>query len=764
MELKYPNCDFHGWATKSNVKCDDGRTLLPGAFKHQDGARVSLIWNHQHDDPDMVIGHAYLEDRGGDTYAYCFFNDTERGKTCKNLVKHGDVDSLSIWANKLTHNGPVVSHGTIRELSLVLSGANPLAKIENVVCHSGINDGEIIVDEARMEFGEPIEFIAHAAEEPAAEEPKKEPEKGKTVKDVFNAFTEEERDAAETIIACAVAGSGLPADKAEKVKSIYNGFSDEQKKAVEITTGLLLNQVQNGKKEDTKTNNENIAHSAEGEKAMYDPMIENDEYLAHSALVAESREKLNTGLAAAISGHVTSLKTYYEANLGSEFNDVMAHSGTAGVDYGITNIDYLFPEYQKTTQYPTFVKERDEWVNVVLDGCHKTPFERIKSMTADLTEDAARARGYVTGNMKLEEVFALSTRTTDGQTIYKKQRLDRDHILQITDIDVVAWLKKEMRMMLNKELAVAILIGDGRSTNSPDKIKEDKIRPIWTDAELYTIHVTHTNAAAATKDQIAHDFMRTVREAMDSYEGSGAPTLFCPQETVTMCMLLEDTTGRVIYDSMDKLKAYLGVSRIVPVPAMKNKTRIVDGQTRYLEGIVVNLADYTIGTNKGAGISMFDDFDIDFNQYKYLIETRCSGALTEIKSAIAVERVFGVTLTVDPEDPEESLYGKTAGDLQEDVVVNDGSIAGTLKYVTGYTGYSGDADEQKGNFLAISVDVPVGATAYVQKGNGPKVEITDGFVVARITDKKQKLKITATANGQTVEKVFDLSLLKLEQA
>lgn len=564
------NFDFCGWATRNDLKCSDGRVIRKDAFKHNDGQKVPLVWNHQHNSQDEVLGHAILENREEGVYAYCSFNDSDSGKTAKILVQHGDIDALSIYANQLQQQGPNVMHGNIREVSLVLAGANPGAFIESVLKHDEESDEECIIY-----TGENID-LAHADKEPEKKEDEKVDNKeDKTIGEVFETLTE------------------------------------EQKTAVYAMLGQALKH--GDEKEDPETNNND----------------EEDNTMKHNLFDDETKKDENVLSHDAMETIIADGKRY-----GSLKESFLAHAQ----EYGIENIDYLFPEAKSLNTPPDFIKREMGWVQKVMSGTHHTPFSRIKSMFADITEDDARAKGYIKGKLKKEEVFSLLKRTTTPTTIYKKQKLDRDDVIDITDFDVVAWLKSEMRMMLDEEIARAILVGDGRLASSDDKINESNIRPIWKDEDLYNIKSTIEVDAAATTDQKAKAFIRACIKSRKNYKGSGDPTLYTTEDVVTDCLLLEDMNGRVIYDTMEKLRTALRVKEIVTVPVMEGLTRTnTEGETLSLMGIVVNLADYNVGADKGGAINMFDDFDIDYNQQKYLIETRCSGALTKPFSAISLE-------------------------------------------------------------------------------------------------------------------------------
>ena len=575
--MKY---DFSGWATKNNIKCSDGRTILRDAFKHNDGQTVPLVWNHQHNESANVLGHAVLENREEGVYAYCTFNDTEAGKNAKLLVEHGDVTALSIYANQLKQNGSNVMHGTIREVSLVLAGANPGAFIDSIIRH-----GEFCEDEAVIYTGENLS-LEHADQKPSDKEDKAgEDDKGdgkvegnkeKTIKDVVDSMSEEQKNVLYALVGQALEGKEMAQSAIEENNNIEDGGEQEMK-----------HNVFEGKETDKK------------------------DVLSHDAMETIFKDAKRYG----------SLKESF-----------LAHAD----QYGIKDIEWLFPDAKNVNMPPDFIKRDDSYVQKVMRGVHHVPFSRIKSMHADITADQARAKGYIKGKLKKEEVFTLLKRTTSPTTIYKKQKLDRDDVIDITDFDVVAWLKMEMRMMLDEEIARAILVGDGRLSSDDDKINEMCIRPIATDADLYCVKAPVTVASAATEDEIAKAFIRTVIKSRKEYKGSGSPTLFTTEDVLTNCLLLEDKNGRIIYDTVDKLATALRVKEIVTVEVMEGAKTKVEEQEKPLMALMVNLVDYYVGADKGGAVNMFDDFDIDYNQQKYLMETRCSGALVKPFSAIAV--------------------------------------------------------------------------------------------------------------------------------
>lgn len=573
--MKY---DFSGWATRNNIKCSDGRTILKDAFKQHDGQTVPLVWNHQHNESANVLGHAVLENRDEGVYAYCTFNDTEAGKNAKLLVEHGDVTALSIYANQLKQKGSNVMHGTIREVSLVLAGANPGAFIDSVIRH-----GEFCDDEAVIYTGE--ELTLQHADDPSDKADKKD-KKGddevdnneKTIQDVFDTLNEEQKNVVYALIGQALEDKEMAQSAIEENENNIEEDGGEQEMKHNVFEGR-------------ETENNNV--------------------LSHDAMETILKDAKRYG----------SLKESF-----------LAHADS----YGIKDIEWLFPDAKNVNTPPDFIKRDDSYVQKVMRGVHHVPFSRIKSMFADITADQARAKGYIKGNLKKEEVFTLLKRTTTPTTIYKKQKLDRDDVVDITDFDVVAWLKMEMRMMLDEEIARAILVGDGRSSSDDDKINEMNIRPISRDEDLYCVKAPVSVAAKATEDEIAKAFIRTVIKSRKEYKGSGSPTLFTTEDVITNCLLLEDKNGRVIYDTVDKLATALRVKEIVPVEVMENAKTMVDKVEKPLMAIMVNLVDYYVGADKGGAINMFDDFDIDYNQQKYLMETRCSGALVKPFSAIAV--------------------------------------------------------------------------------------------------------------------------------
>ena len=557
--------DFSGWATRNDLLCGDGRTIRKDAFKDNDGQEVPLVWNHQHNEPENVLGHALLENREEGVYAYCTFNDSESGQAAKELVKHGDVRSLSIYANKLKQIGGDVIHGKIRELSLVLAGANPGAYIDYVMAH-----GEDTEDEMEACWDENSLMLYHSDEDDEKEEPKKEEkemseEKGKTIGEVFETLNEEQKTVVYAMIGQALAEAG----------AVSHDDLEE-----------------------------------EGEDIMKHNLFEN-EGMEENVLTHADMEMI-----------IADGRRY-----GSLRDSFLAHAQ----DYGIESIEYLFPEVRNQNMPPEFIGREMGWVSKVMSKTHHTPFSRIKSMYADITEDEARAKGYIKGKLKKEEVFSLLKRSTTPTTVYKKQKLDRDDMVDITDFDVVAWLKGEMRMMLDEELARAFLIGDGRLASSDDHINEQNIRPIVNDADLFVVR--WGVAAGADEDERARNFIRAAIKSRKQYKGSGNPDLFTTEDMLTDMLLLEDGIGHKLYKTEQELATALRVKEIITVPVMEGFT---DKDDKEVLGMIVNLDDYNVGADKGGSVNMFEDFDIDYNQQKYLIETRCSGALIKPFSAVVL--------------------------------------------------------------------------------------------------------------------------------
>ena len=617
-----PKFDFGGYATKNNLKCADGRTIRKDAFIDCDGMKVPLVWAHKHDDPGKVLGHAILENREDGVYTYGSFNDTASGRNAKELVRHGDVRALSIYANQLVQKGGDVIHGMIREVSLCLAGANPGARIEELSFeHSYDEDCDDF--DALLFNGENI-VIEHSdddEEEKKKEEPKKETEDDKEEKEASDEDEKEEPDmATET-----EKKEELKHEDEETVKDVFDSMSEKQKNVVYFMIGQAL-ENQDNEEEDKVSHN------------LFENNSGNEAALAH----AEMQEAIETVIKEG--PKYGSLRKSYEHHMLE--GGALAHAiDTTGltvpemtnqqyantVGYGINGLEYLFPEAHELNDLPEFVKRETTWVDAVLAGVKKYPWARIKTTFANITEDEARAKGYLKGNLKKEEFFSLMKRESSPTTVYKKQKFDRDDLIDLAKPAVVAWVKTEMRMMLNEELARAILIGDGRPVSSEDKIFEDKIRPIVSDVDFFT--VKQYVAPGADDEETAKKAIKAIIKARKFYKGTGSPTFYTTEDWLTDMLLVEDSIGRRLYDTEAQVASAIRVRNIVPCELLENYT---DAQGRELIGIIVNLNDYGVGTDKGGEVTMFDDFDIDYNQFKYLIETRCSGMLMKPYSAIAV--------------------------------------------------------------------------------------------------------------------------------
>ena len=627
--------DFSGWATIHNVRCTDGRTITEEAFKHCDGKKVPLVWNHQHNDPTNVLGHAFLEYHDEGVKAFGFFNDTLKGQETKLALEHGDIVALSIYANNLQEIGPInardVIHGDIKEVSLVLAGANPKAFIDMVMSHSDDSDSASAV----IYTGEPLSLY-HSDDHPnddddkdkenkgatndtpaaSNDEPEEKPEEKKpSVEEPTSEPKPEEKDDGEKKEDPETISHSDDNDKpkeGETLGDVLATLNDKQKTAVYgIIAEAMMNNDNEPSNED-KTKN-NLSHKE-------DNTMKNNVFDQNGVVQGTQKNTLSHSEFEAI---MSDTKRY-----GSAKESALAH--------GIENIEYLFPDAKNVTNTPIFIDRDTSWVNKVMSGVHHTPYSRIKSIFADITADEARALGYMKGNLKKEEVFTLLKRTTSPTTVYKKQKFDRDDLVDITELDILGWIKTEMRGKLDEELARAYLIGDGRLADSDDKIKEDCIRPIWTDDnKLFTIN--SLIESDGTDDGRAKEFIKSAIKARKNYKGSGSPTLFTTEDMLTDMLLLTDNNGRDMYEDEAKLCKKLRVKEIITVPVMEGAKRTVDGKSRNLLGIIVNLNDYNVGADKGGAVNMFDDFDIDYNAQKYLIETRCSGALIKPFSAIVLE-------------------------------------------------------------------------------------------------------------------------------
>ena len=606
--------DFCGWASKNDLLCSDGRTIRRGAFASDDGKKVPMVYQHQHTSIDNVLGHAILENRDEGMYAYCYLNESDTGKMAKELVRHGDICAMSIYANKLKQIGNDVVHGEIKEVSLVLAAANPGAAIESVVLEHSDGSTE---EEAIIYSGEDTQYkiLSHA-------ESSTQTSSDKTVNDILNNMseakknvlyymlakvseTDEEAENDDTIEDSDIRHADVSGGRT--IQDIFDTFTSDEKKVAFFLIGQAIEEFGSMEQSDIP----NIDDESEENDTMKHNVFENNQINNDETVLSHAE----------IEEIFRDTKQY-----GTLKNSALAH--------GITNIEYLFPDAKTVTPTPELIKRNDDWVSKVMGAVHRTPFSRIKSTAANLTEEDARAKGYMKGKLKKDEVFSLLKRTTEPTTIYKKQKLDRDDVVDITDFDVVAWIKSEMRMMLNEEIARAILIGDGRLTSSDDKIPEDHIRPVAFDSELYTVPIEVTVAAQATDDDKAKAIIRSIIKGRKEYKGSGNPVMYTTEDTLTDMLLMEDKMGRVVYDSVTKLATALRVSEIVTVPVMEG---LKDSEGNAVIAVIVNLADYNVGADRGGEVNMFDDFDIDYNAMKYLIETRCSGALTKPYSALAVK-------------------------------------------------------------------------------------------------------------------------------
>lgn len=797
--------DFCGWATKNDILCEDGRIIKKNAFKDCDGVTVPLVYNHDHKDIGNVLGHCVLENRDEGVYCYGYVDkDSAAGRDALSLIKHGSLKSLSIYANKLKQVGHDVLHGVIREVSLVLAGANRGAVIENVLAH-GVDASD--EEEAVIIYSGEENPISHSGldlEDPEIQE------------QILNSMTEDQKklmlmmvgmaaeDAANNSVSHASKEDEKEDDEEdededdeeselEHSKENSDDDEDENKKKSCSHSFKLFNDDEDDnddelehasksdKEEDEKDDEED--DEEESDESDEDEDLEDEDEsdeeeddekttnntddkekkeMKHNMFENEAQEQVLMH-----SAEVCGEMMQDAVKFGSLKDSVMAHAA----DYGIDNIDYLFPQAKNYTTTPEFIKRRTEWVNEVLGGVRQSPFSRVKTIFADITEDEARAKGYIKGNRKAEEVFTLLKRETTPTTVYKKQRIDRDDIIDITDFSVIEYIKAEMRIMYDEEVARAILVGDGRNPLSPDKIKEANIRPIWTDDDLFTIKRSIAVSTATTDQDRAKAFIKNLVKSRKLYRGSGNPTLFIQEDLLADMLLIEETsnginTGRLIYDDITKLKNTLRVNKIVEVPIFDGLMRVDNGDTKYLAAILVNLNDYRTGRDKGGELSFFDDFDIDFNQQKYLMESRFSGALVLPYSAIAYEFVYNLTLDVQAKESTAVILGKQVSELQESVFVNDNSVQGILNYVTGYTQFSGIPEEQEGHYLALQFEASDGATVTIQTIGGlndARIVTLDADMdaVIYVKSSKQKLRVTCSLNGDVITRTISFSGLKL---
>lgn len=629
MAEKY---DFGGYATKNDLKCADGRTIRRNAFKDCDGEIVPLVWQHSHGKPGDVLGHAMLENRDDGVYTYGSFNNTPSGQNAKELVRHGDVRALSIYANQLIQKGGDVLHGMIREVSLCLAGANPGAKIEDIAIAHFDEDGAEL--EAQVYNGENIELYHSDDADEAHDESEEEAEnvdEEMNYQDIIDTMNEAQYNTLLYCVDQALQHSATTEELGDDatIQDIIDTMNEQQRGALTYIVDQALNAA--AESEDDEEDESDMMEHA------YEKNINNDAIMhdAMNAVIADGkrfgslRESYNFhaeegAIAHAIDTTGMEIPTLSDTEYATRFG------------YGINSPEMLYPEAKSLNTPPEFIKRDTDWVSIVWDGVHRTPFSRIKSVFANITEDEARAKGYIKGKMKKEEFFSLMKRVTIPQTVYKKQKLDRDDIIDITDFDVVRWIRQEMRIMWDEETARAMLIGDGRPSTDNDKISEEHIRPIASDAALFTIQ--KEVEPGATEEATAKNMMKAAVRARKDYKGSGNPMMFTTEDWLTSMLLIEDGIGHTIYKSVDELATALRVSRIVTVPVMEG-FKLENGND--LMAIIVNLKDYNVGTDKGGEVNMFDDFDIDYNQYKYLIESRCSGALIKPYSAIALSLKSG---------------------------------------------------------------------------------------------------------------------------
>ena len=783
--------DFSGYVTKNDLRCADGRVIRHDAFKENDGQTVPLVWQHVHTDPTNVLGHALLENRDDGVYGYCKFNNTEKGRHAKEMVENGDVVSMSIYANRLKQHGSDVIHGVIREVSLVLAGANPGAFIDNISFAHADGTYTDVDDEAVIYSGlnDAIEYFSHA------DENEEDAMANGQNADILDQLTDEQINAINKIIDAAL--NDVLDDLEDD--DVLDDLTDDQLEAVgDIIEDAVSNALEHADDEeydeeydeDYDEYDDDIEHADDDTVGdIWDTLNEDQKNMVYY-LIGQQVEQNNMEHGALDEGdfdmkHNVFDEAYYEDEdvlTHDEFSAIMEDAYNANslrdvfLAHGITNLDILFPEAKLITPTPEMISRDMGWVDTLWNAIKRTPFARIKSTAANITGDEARARGYVKGNLKVEEVITLLARETTPQTIYKKQKLDRDDVVDITDIDVIAWLKQEMRLMLNEELCRAILVSDGRNVNHPDKIKQDKIRPIYQDDDVYTIHYAVTYGESDTADQKASKLADAAVRARKDYKGSGTPMFFATNEVIADLLLAKDTIGRRLFKDEDELKSALRVSKIVEVPILEGIQRTTgtggSAKTWDLKALIFNPIDYTVGADKGGAVSLFDDFDIDYNQMKYLIETRCSGALTKPYSAIALEtQNFLSELSVAPMAGSDDLWGTPVSDVQSNVTVADNAITGTSKYV----GSGALADGWgAGNFVALSLydndftgltSVKIGLEPSAGAGLQEIMSDPDKAGVFKITDKyNQKFVVIQTNGKDTVKQKYSLSGLTLENA
>ena len=723
-----PKCDFSGYATKVNLRCTDGRKIRKDAFSVNDGETVPLVWQHQRNDPENILGHALLENRADGVYAYCSFNDTPKAQHMKSAVAHGDITRMSIYANQLQQAGADVVHGCIREVSLVVAGANPGALIDNLQIQHA--DGSItdIDDEAVIYTGLNLVLgsdgdISHADD------------------------SDNDSSKSDTATDKNTSGSGKTA------KEIFESMNEDQKTLLYAMVGAAMSK---GGIDDEDDSDEAQHYDEEGD----DPMKVN---------VFEGQSASENGKY--VLTHEDQEMILEDAKQCKSFKLALEHfCEEHELEHGVTDLEILFPEAKlQGGAEPEMLTRPMEWVSQVWNGFKKSPMSRIKWMYADLTKDEARAKGYIKGHRKVEEQFSLLKRTTSPTTVYKKQKFDRDDISDIVDFNFIAWIQREMRMMLNEELSRAALIGDGREVDDEDKIDENCIRPIYKEDEMYAIHYDVGVADGATAEERATAIVEGAVRSRKDYRGSGNPTFFTTTDVLNDLMLQKDKNGRRIYATQAELAAAMRVANIVEIPVMENIVRTdKESKTHALLGIIVNLSDYTIGADRGGAVTMFDDFDIDYNKQTYLIETRLSGALNKPYSAIILEqteKTAPVTLTVKVDDGTEARYNKKATELQNNVLMGSDFICGKLRYIHDYTDFSTDTNLQSGHYLALTMEATQDAEIYTQiiGGKSSEKKVDDGWCVYYIRDpEKQKIRVTAKKNGSVVaQKIYSLTNLFL---
>lgn len=683
--------DFSGYATRNDIECGDGRIIRQNAFRDNDQTRVPLVWQHIHNNPDNVLGHADLENREDGVYAYCTFNDTPSGQNAKKLVQHGDVTSMSIYANRLKQQGPNVIHGIIREVSLVLSGANPGALIDPLSIAHGDGTYDDLDDEAIIYSGD--NFIMHADDDEEEEEEEDDmagsnESDEKTIQDVIDSMNEEQKNVLYYMVGQALEdkgdgktaahadddGEAVDGSNGEKtVQDVIDSMTEEQRKVMYFMVGQALND-QNGDVEHGDYDDDDYLEQGD---------FGYDEYYTEDGMKFNVFDDNGSEYNELSHSDITMVLDEARSNSNGSVKD-------AFLAHGVENLEVLYPEAQLVTPEPDLISRDMTWVSKVWNGLKKTPFSRIKSTAANITEYEARARGYVKGNQKIEEVLSLLSRTTTPQTVYKLQKIDRDDVIDITTLDVVAWMKKEMRTMLDEEIVRAVLVGDDRPSTDQSYINPEHIRPIYQDSDVYTIHETVTISQSATFNDIADAIIETAVLARKNYKGTGVPSMYASTDIITRMLLAKDTLGHRMYRNESELASALRVKEIVEIPIFDGVTRTASisttdpstgvttttSETRKLLALIVNLNDYSLGADKQGAVSLFDDFDLNFNKYEYLIETRCSGALTHPYSAIAIETTSTLPFT----------FGTVSGMYQGSKTQK--ALAGT----TGTTGTTGDGE------------------------------------------------------------------------